>query len=184
MLLIVICFSYLNTLYNIFHGLHFLFCFLKFFLCFTGECHDHIRGHRAAGEIFLEKGHAFQIPGGIVLPVHSFQHRIAAGLHGKVELGTQVRKLFQFLAEFLRDDPGLQGSQADTHRAGCLADRLQKGGKGTLTLSGETYDLTHTLEEGTLTLTIDGQDATGTYTDGVITVDLFGATCTFEPSAE
>ena len=43
---------------------------------------------------------------------------------------------------------------------------LQKGGKGTLTL------------------TIDGQDATGTYADGVITVDLFGATCTFEPSAE
>ena len=32
---------------------------------------------------------------------------------------------------------------------------LQKGGKGTLTLSGETYDLTHTLEEGTLTLTIE-----------------------------
>ena len=61
---------------------------------------------------------------------------------------------------------------------------LQKGGKGTLTLSGESYALTHTLEEGTLTLTIDGQDATGTYADGVITVDLFGATCTFEPSAE
>ena len=61
---------------------------------------------------------------------------------------------------------------------------LQKGGKGTLTLSGESYSLTHTLEEGTLTLTIDGQDATGTYADGVITVDLFGATCTFEPSAE
>ena len=61
---------------------------------------------------------------------------------------------------------------------------LQKGGKGTLTLSGETYDLTHTLEEGTLTLTIDGQDATGTFADGTITVDLFGATCTFEPSAE
>ena len=36
----------------------------------------------------------------------------------------------------------------------------------------------------TLTLTIDSQDATGTYADGVITVDLFGATCTFEPSAE
>ena len=61
---------------------------------------------------------------------------------------------------------------------------LQKGGKGTLTLSGETYDLTHTLSDGTLTLTIDGQDATGTFADGVITVDLFGATCTFEPSAE
>ena len=61
---------------------------------------------------------------------------------------------------------------------------LQKGGKGTLTLSGESYSLTHTQEEGTLTLTIDGQDATGTFADGVITVDLFGATCTFEPSAE
>ena len=61
---------------------------------------------------------------------------------------------------------------------------LQKGGKGALTLSGESYSLTHTLEEGTLTLTIDGQEATGTYADGVITVDLFGATCTFEPSAE
>ena len=61
---------------------------------------------------------------------------------------------------------------------------LQKGGKGTLTLTGETYDLTHSLSDGTLTLTIDGQDATGTFTDGVIAVDLFGATCTFEPSAE
>ena len=61
---------------------------------------------------------------------------------------------------------------------------LQKGGKGTLTLSGESYSLTHTLEEGTLTLTIDGQDAPGTYADGVITVDLFGATCTFDPAAE
>ena len=61
---------------------------------------------------------------------------------------------------------------------------LQKDGKGSLTMSGQTFDLTYTLEEGTLTLTIDGQDAAGTYADGTITVDLFGATCTFEPSAE
>ena len=61
---------------------------------------------------------------------------------------------------------------------------LQKGGKGTLTRSGESYSLTHTLEENTLSRTVDGQVATGTFADGLITVDLFGATCTFEPSAE
>ena len=61
---------------------------------------------------------------------------------------------------------------------------LKKEGKGSLSMSGDTFDLTYTLADGTLTLTIDGQDATGTYADGVITVDLFGATCTFEPSAE
>ena len=61
---------------------------------------------------------------------------------------------------------------------------LQKEGKGSLTMSGQTFDLTYTLEGDALTLTIDGQDATGTFADGVITVDLFGATCTFEPSTE
>ena len=61
---------------------------------------------------------------------------------------------------------------------------LQKGGKGTLVMSGDTFDVTYTLEEDALTLTVDGQDAAGTYADGVVTVDLFGATCTFEPSAE
>ena len=33
---------------------------------------------------------------------------------------------------------------------------LQKGGKGTLTLSSESYSLTHTLEDGTLTLYLHG----------------------------
>ena len=41
-----------------------------------------------------------KIPGGIVLALHPGKHRVAAGLHGKVELGAKVGEIFNGIAEF------------------------------------------------------------------------------------
>jgi MiaB/RimO family radical SAM methylthiotransferase len=64
----------------------------KFLLGFSGEGNDHVGGDGAAGEIPAQQKHTFQIPGRIVLALHALQHRVAAGLHGQVELRTQIWK--------------------------------------------------------------------------------------------
>ena len=61
---------------------------IEFFLGFPGECHNHVRGDGTVREILLQKADTFQIPLGVVLTLHPLQHRIAAALHGQVELGT------------------------------------------------------------------------------------------------
>ena len=99
---------------------------VKFFLTFPGECHDHVRGHGAAGEVFLQQRHALKVPGGVVLALHPRQHRVAAGLHGKMELGAQVRKRRHFFAEIRRDDARLQRAQPHPALGHSLANRIQK----------------------------------------------------------
>ena len=70
----------------------------------------------------LQKRYTLQVAGGVVLALHALKHCVAAGLHGKVELGTQIGKRRQLLAELLRHDPGLQRTQADAQVGNGPAD--------------------------------------------------------------
>lgn len=59
---------------------------------------------------------------------------------------------------------------------------LKSGGKGTITLEGDSFGLKWALDGESLTLTIDGVDCTGTLKNGVIEVDFMnmGILLTFE----
>ena len=58
-------------------------------------------------KILVQKPDALIIPGGVIFPVHPLQHRVAAALHGEVEVGAQVIKLHGPAAELVGDGPGL-----------------------------------------------------------------------------
>ena len=64
----------------------------KLFLGLSREGHDHVRGNGTIAKILIQQADRFQIPGGIVLPLHSLQYGVTAGLHGQMELRAQVRK--------------------------------------------------------------------------------------------
>ena len=59
---------------------------------------------------------------------------------------------------------------------------LKSGGKGTLTLEGDSYKVKWSLEGEDLTVTVDGEDSDGTLKNGVISVDFMdmGLILTFE----
>ena len=60
--------------------------------------------------------------------------------------------------------------------------QLKSGGKGTITLEGDSFGLKWALDGESLTLTIDGVDCTGTLKNGVIKIDFMnmGVLLTFE----
>ena len=87
---------------------------LELLLRFTGEGYDHVGGNGTAGEVAIQQFHGFQIPGGIVFPLHALEHRVTAALHGQVELRAEIAVFFQTLAELLRDDARLQTAQTNS----------------------------------------------------------------------
>ena len=104
--------------------------FRKLRLGFPGEAHDHVRGHGAAREGGLQQRHALVVAGRVVFPPHPGQHRVGAGLHGQVEMGTEVFVGGHDPAKGLVNDPGLQGAQPDPHRGNRGADGVQQLHKG------------------------------------------------------
>ena len=98
----------------------------KFFLRLPGEGHDHVRGNGTAREPRPQQADAFIVPRGIILPPHSLQYRVAPGLHGQVELGTEVRKPGKPPAEILRHDSRFQTAQPHPQRRNGGADRLDQ----------------------------------------------------------
>ena len=98
----------------------------KFILRLPGECHDHVRGNGTAREPRPQQADAFIVPRGIILPPHSLQYRVAPGLHGQVELGTEVRKPGKPPAEILRHDSRFQTAQPHPQRRDGGADCLNQ----------------------------------------------------------
>ena len=102
----------------------------EFLLRLLREAGDQVRGNGGAVKPAVQQLHGFQIPGGIVLPVHPLQRGVAPALHGQVELGAQVGQGRRPAAEVLRHRPGLQAPQPqpDLRRGG--AQRLQQVDEG------------------------------------------------------
>ena len=80
----------------------------------SGEAYDHVGSNCATGECALQKIYTVQIAGCVIFAVHSGKDTVAAGLHGKVELGAKVGQLLHAAAEILGDHPGFQRTQSDS----------------------------------------------------------------------
>ena len=99
--------------------------FAELLLRLLGKARDEVGGDGGLVKILAQQRDRLVKTRGIVPAVHSLERRVAAGLHGKVEVRAEILELCRPLAKFSRHGARLERAETDAHLPALAGDQLQ-----------------------------------------------------------